>query len=280
MSVRPRWLPAAVLAVSLACKTLLACDTCKQTPCVIAPPAPQFTCAIEMVPVTVMKTKTTVDLVPVCTKTVMKTKIDTVYDEQTTNICKRVFDTVFEDRAVTVCRPVCETTMVCQAYQVCRPVTTTHCVTDYRLEVATEAVPTNGKCRHPSGGCGCKTAVRICTKRVPVVREVTETHYVTEVQTQMVPVVQWRTVTEQTLQKVPVTTCRTVNEVVRVRVPRLVFRSEPKTVVYKKAVLSCSEIPVTVYRPVLRMVPMVEASGQSMPSSQEGSGLTEPASDH
>jgi hypothetical protein len=280
MSVRPTWLPAAVLAVSLAGTTAFACDTCKQTPCVLAQPAPQFKCVTEMVPVTVMKTKTTVDLVPVCTKTVMKTKIDIVYDEQTTNLCKKVVDTVFEDRAVTVCRPICETTMVCQSYRVCRPVTTTRCVTDYRLEVATEAVPTNAKCGHPPGGCSCKTAVRICTRRVPVVREVTETHYVTEVETQMVPVVQWRTVTEQTLQKVPVTTCRTVNEVVRVRVPRLVFRSEPKTVVYKTAVLSCAEIPVTVYRPVMRIVPVVEASGQLMPSSQEGSGLTEPAPDH
>ncbi len=284
MSVRPRWFPAAVLAVLLVGNTLFACDKCKQTPCVIAPPpAPKLTCVTEMVPVTVMKTKTTVDFVPVCTETVMKTKIDTVYDEQATNVCKRVFDTKFEDRCITVCRPICETTMVCQAMRVCRPVTTTRCVTDYCLEVYTEVVPAPVKaaCGHPRGDCSCNTVVRICTKRVPVVREVTETHYVAEIQNQMVPVVHWRTVTEQKLQKVPVTTCRTVNEVVRVKVPRLVFRSEPKTVVYKKAVLSCTEIPVTVYRPVVRMVPVIEPSLQSMPSLQGGeSAFVEPAPGH
>ena len=58
------------------------------------------------------------------------------------------------------------------------------------------------------------------------------------------------------------TTCRMVNEVVRVQVPRLVFRSEPKTVVYKTAVLTCKEIPVTVYRPVVKMVPVVVPSLQ------------------
>ena len=37
MGVRPWWLPAAVIAASLACETALACHTCKQTPCVLAP---------------------------------------------------------------------------------------------------------------------------------------------------------------------------------------------------------------------------------------------------
>ena len=41
------------------------------------------------------------------------------------------------------------------------------------------------------------TVARTCYKRVPVVREVTETHMVAEVQTRMVPVVHWRMVTEQ-----------------------------------------------------------------------------------
>jgi hypothetical protein len=272
MSVRPRWLPAAVLTVSLAGGTVFACDICKQTPCVIAP-APILTCVTEMVPVTVMKTKTSVDLVPAYTETIMKTKIDTVYEEQTINVCKRVFDTVFEDRCSTVCRQVGETTMVCQPYRVCRPVTTTRCVTDYCLQVYTETVQTPARarcntCAGSDGGCHCKTQVRICTKRVPVTREVTETHFVTEIHTQMVPVVHWRTVTEQKIQKVPVTTCRTVPDVVRVKVPRLVCRSEPKTVVYKKAILSCTEGPVTVYRPVLKLVPAIEPSLQSIPSPQ------------
>jgi hypothetical protein len=67
---------------------------------------------------------------------------------------------------------------------------------------------------------------------------------------------------------VPVTTCRVESDVVRIRVPRLVFRSEPKTLQYKKAVLTCEEIPVTVYRPVLKMVPAVESSPQAMPTEQ------------
>ena len=94
-------------------------------------------------------------------------------------------------------------------------------------------------------------------------REVTETHVVTEVQTRMVPVVHWRLVPEQRIEKYPVTVCRMINETVRVRVPRLVFSCKPKTLVYKTAVLSCEEIPVTVYRPVMKMVPVVSPTLQS-----------------
>jgi hypothetical protein len=258
---------------------------CKHTPCVIAkPPEPAFACVIEMVPVTVMKTKTNVEFVPICTKTVMETKIDTVYEEQTQTVCKLVFDTVFEDRCVTVCRPVCETTMVCQPYRVCRPVTTTRHVTEYCVQASTELVPMSakGKCGHrghSEGGCNCNTVAWTCYKRVPVVREVTETHLVTEVRTQIVPVVRWRTITEQTIEKVPVTTRRVVDEVVRVRVPRLVFRTVPKTLVYKTAVLSCEEIPVVVYRPVMKMVPAVEPSPQTVPSSEDAASPFNPAGD-
>jgi hypothetical protein len=88
----------------------------------------------------------------------------------------------------------------------------------------------------------------------------------------MVPVVRWRMVPEQVIEKVPVTTCRMVNEVVRIRVPRLVMKCEPETLVYKQAVLTCEEIPVTVYRPVVKMVPVAQASPQVMPTSQ-GQGL-------
>jgi hypothetical protein len=275
MSVKPRWLAAVVYAVSLAGETVSACHTCKQTPCVIAPPAaPAFECVTEMVPFTVMKTKTRVDLVPVCTKTVMETKIETVYDEQIREVCKPVFDTVFETRCSIVCRPVCETTMVCQPYKVCRPVTTTRQVTEYCLKPYTEliTVPVKtkcGHCGHSGGGCTCKTVARTCYKRVPVVHEVPETHMVTEIQTQMVPVVHWRMVPEQRVERVPVTICRMVNQTVRVRVPRLVFRCVPKTLVYKTAILSCEEIPVTVYRSVVKMVPLVVPSSQVGPTPQE-----------
>ncbi len=278
MSFRPKWLPAAVLAVWLASGTVVACPTCKQTPCVIAPPpAPAFKCVIEMVPFTVMKTKTRVDFVPVCTTVVTETKIDTTYDEQTRTVCKPIFDTVFQTRCSTICRPICETTMVCQAYRVCRPVTTTHYVTESCLKAYTElvTVPVKtrcGRCGNSGGVCICTTVARTRYKRVPVQREVTETRMVTEIQTRMVPVVRWRTVTEQTVEKVPVTICRMVNQQVRVKVPRLVFRCVPKTLVYKTAVLTCEQIPVTVQRPVVRMVPVVEPSPQAMPTSQEGAG--------
>ena len=274
MKIRSWWLVAGVMAGSLCAEAALACHICKQTPCVFAPvPEPAFECVTEMVPCTVMKTKTRVDLVPACTKTVMKTKLETVYDEQTRTICKPVFDTVYQTRCVTVCRPVCETTMVCQPVRVCRPVTTTRQVTECCLRPFTELVivPVKTKCSrcgHLGGGCTCQTVARTCYKPVPVVREVTETRMVTEVSSQMVPVVHWRMVPEQTIEKVPVTICRMVTEVVRIRVPRLVVKCEPQTLVYKQAVLTCEEIPVTVYRPVVRMVPVVGPSPQLMPSSQ------------
>lgn len=263
-----------VLVAMVSGKAVLACHVCKQTPCVLAPtPAPQMQCVTEMVPVTVMKTRTKVDLVPVCTKTVMKTRLETVYDEQTREVCKPVFDTVFQTRCVTVCRPVCETSMVCQTVRVCKPVTTKRQVTECRLQPFTEliTVPVKTKCSrcgHAGGGCTCQTVARTCYRRVPVVREVTETQMVSEIQTQMVPVTCWRLVPEQRPETVPVTTCRMVSEVVRVRVPRLVVKCVPETHVYRRAVLTCEEIPVTVYRPVVRMVPVVQGSSQVVPTAQ------------
>jgi hypothetical protein len=282
MSAKPRypWLAAMVFMVALAGESCYACHKCKQTPCaLVAPPAPAFECVTEMVPCTVMKTKTRVDLVPVCTKTVMETKLELTYDEQVRTVCKPMFDTVFMNRCYTVCRPVCETTMVCRPYRVCRPVTTSRQVTEYCLKPYTEliTVPAKtrcGECGHAAGGCTCKTVARTCYKRVPVVREVTETHMVSEIQTQMVPETRWRMVAEQRVEQVPVTTCRLVPHTVRVKVPRLVSKCVPKTLVYKKAVLTCEEIPVIVYRPVLKMVPVIEASPQAIPSSQ---GVTVPS---
>jgi YTV len=278
MRAKPRyaWTAAVAFTAFLTGQTVLACHICKQTPCVIASPAPAFECVTEMVPFTVMKTKTRVDLVPSCTKTVMETKIDTVYDEQIREVCKPVFDTIFVTRCTTVCRPTCETIMVCQPYTVCRPVTATRQVTEFCMKPYTEliTVPVKtkcGLCGHPGGGCTCKTVARTCYRRVPVVREVIETHMETEVQSRMVPVVRWRLVSEQRLEQVPLTTCRLVNQTIRVRVPRLVFKCVPKTLVYKTAVLSCEEIPVTVYRPVVKMVPVVVPSSQLLtPSSQSG----------
>jgi YTV len=220
-----------------------------------------------------MKTKTRVDLIPVCTKTVMETKIETDYDEQVREVCRPVFDTVFESRCVTVCRPVCEVRMVCRPYRVRRPVTRTYQLTEYCLKPFTEliTVPVKtkcGRCSNIGGDCTCTALARTCYRRVPFVREVTETHMVTEIQTEMVPVVHWRLFTQQRIERVVVTICRMVSHHVRVRVPRLVFKCVPKTLVYKTAVLSCEEIPVTVYRPVVKMVPVVGPSPQVSPSAQ------------
>src|SRR5262249_48946270 len=67
--------------------------------------------------------------------------------------------------------------------------------------------------------------------------------------------------------------CRLVPQTVRVRVPRLVTQCVPKTLVYKTAVLSCEEIPVTVYRPVIKKVPVVVPSTQVMPTSQSAAPI-------
>ena len=278
MNVKPGWLAATALVALFAGETAFACHTCKQTPCVlVSPPEPAYECVTEMVPFTVMKSRTRVDLVPVCTKTVMEKKIDIEYDVQTRTACKPVFDTVFQTRCITVCRPVCETTLICQSYAVCRPVTTTRQVTEYCRKPFTElvTVPVKnqcGRCGHSQGGCTCMTVARTCYKRVPVVRDVTETHMVTEVQTRMVPLVRWHMVREQKTENVPVTVCRMVNQVIRVKVPRLVVHCEAKQLQYKTAVLTCEEVPVTVYRPVTRMVPVVVPSAQSLPSSQDVPG--------
>ena len=88
--LRCSWLAAVVFSVLLTSEAALACHVCKQTPCVMAPPAPALECVTEMVPVTVMKTRTRVDLVPVCTKTVSETKIDIEYDEQLHDVCRPI----------------------------------------------------------------------------------------------------------------------------------------------------------------------------------------------
>ena len=169
---RCSWLAAVVFPVLLMSESALACHVCKQTPCVMAPPAPPLECVTEMVPVTVMKTRTRVDLVPVCTKTVSETKIDIEYDEQLHDVCRPVYDTIFETRCTTVCRPVCETTMVCQPYTVCRPVTTCRQVTEYCLKPFTElvTVPVKAKCGmcgHKGGGCTCRRWPERATNAFP-----------------------------------------------------------------------------------------------------------------
>ena len=51
---------------------------------------------------------------------------------------------------------------------------------------------------------------------------------VTEVHSQIVPVVHWRMVAEQRIEKVPVTICRMVNEVVRIGFPDWSWNASPR----------------------------------------------------
>jgi hypothetical protein len=279
MRIPARWLfapgPALFWLGLLVGQPALACHVCKQSPCVVAPPEPTYECMIENVPVTVMKTKTKVDLIPVRTKTILETRLETTYVDQKRTICWPSYETRFVPRTYTVLKPVYETIMVPQPVKLCRPVQTTREVIEYCLKPYTELVPVPvkapcGSCGH-AGGCSCRAVARTCYRMVPVVRTVTETTMVTEIQTQLVPLVQCRMVAEQRTEQVPITTRTMKTEVVAFKVPVIKSVSVPKTLVYKKAVVSCVQIPVTVYRPEMRMVPVVpvaDPTPQALPSPQ------------
>ena len=85
--------------------------------------------------------------------------------------------------------------------------------------------------------------------------------------TQLVPVAHWRLVPEQVIERVPVTVCHMERDVITIKVPRLVVKHVPKVLIYKKAVMTVEEYPVTVYRPVVKRVPVVGPSSQ-FPSGQ------------
>ena len=233
-------------------------------------PEPAYEDVTEMVPCTVMRTRTKVEMVPAYSKTVMQTKFETVNDIQTVPTCKQVFDTVFKTKCVTVCRPVVDSTMECQRYCTFRCVTTTRKVTEYQTKAYTElvTVPVKDKCSrcgHTGGGCTCRTVARTCYKKVPVTREVCETQLVPEVKTQLVPVAHWRLVPEQVIERVPVTVCHMERDVITIKMPRLVIKHVPKVLIYKKAAMIVEEYPVTVYRPVVKRVPVVGPSSWPVP---------------
>ncbi|WP_165231700.1 hypothetical protein [Aquisphaera insulae] len=255
----------------------MACHVCKQTPCAIAP-QPTYECVIENVPVTVMKTKTKVDLVPVRTRTIMETKLETTYVDEKRTICWPAFETTYETRTYTVCRPVYETTLVDQPFTVCRPVSTTRQVTECVMKPFTEQVivPVKtgcGLCGHPAGGCTCRTVARTCYRPVLVTRDVVETRMESTVEVRQVPVTTCRLVPETRFEKIPVTVRKMKTEDIYFKVPRVVSKSVPKTLVWKKAVVTCVEVPVTVYRPVMRMVPVVPCEGDEIIASPQSEAL-------
>ena len=90
---------------------------------------------------------------------------------------------------------------------------------------------------------------------------------VPEVKSQLVPVAHWRLVPEQVIERVPMTVCHLEHDVITIKVPRLVVKREPKVLIYKKAVMTVEEYPVTLYRPVVKRVPVVGPSPQ-FPSGQ------------
>lgn len=271
---------AMVAAVSsLAGGTASACTKCHRTPCAYVAPAPAVQCVTEMVPYTVMRTRTRIDYQPV-TETIMARVPHTTFVERQRVVCRPVYDTTYVEKVVSICKPVYDTQMVTRTVAVCKPVTETHQVTDYCLQPTTQyvSVPVKtghcGRCGHAAASCGCKTVAQTCYTRVPVVRDVTTTRFVRECETRQVPVTTCRLEREQKVVKVPVTKCRMVQETVTDKIPCTTWTCEPKTVTRHVAVPVCETVPVTCYRPVTRMVacepaaPMATEQASAAPSGQ------------
>ena len=159
--------------------TASACHRCRQTPCVIAPPAPRVECVTDMVPYTVMKTRTRMDYQPV-TETVMARVPETTWTERQRVVCKPVFDTATVQKRIMVRKPVYDTQYVNRTVTTCRPVTETHQVTTICMQPTTtyQTVPVTmkrghcGLCGKSEVVCGCKTVAKTCYTPVPVVRDV------------------------------------------------------------------------------------------------------------
>lgn len=251
-----------------------ACHTCKRTPCAMPAPQPAYRCVTEMVPYTVMKTRTKVDYVPE-TRTVMGYEPETTFVQKTCTVMRPVYDTKYITRHYTIARPVYDTSYVTQNYTVCRPVSTTRQVTEYCMQPTswTETVPVMARA---STGCcgmgllcgkfhgsscggltqvGCQTVTRTSYTPVPVVRNVVETTMINETHSRQVEVKTCRMVTEQKVETVPIKVCRMVPEVRTVQVPVTRMKCVPKTVTRMVPVCSKEVVPVTCYKPVRRMVP-------------------------
>ena len=113
----------------------------------------------------------------------------------------------------------------------------------------------------PRPSCGCQTVAQTCYTPVPVVRDVVETRMVPEVQTRQVPVTRCSIVREQKVVEVPVFHTRIVQEVVTERIPHVTVRCVPKTVTRRIPFPVCETVEVTCYRPVTRVVPVVDGRG-------------------
>ncbi len=258
----------------MASSSARACHACKPGAPVCAAPVPATRCVTEMVPYTVMKTRTRMTFEPYQCTIVVKEPITQVVERQRV-VCRPVYETSYVQRTVRVCRPVYDTQMVSQNVCVQRPVQVAREVAGVRYEPYTRciSVPLVAK----TGGCGlgslcgklhgrgcaglatvgCTTVLQTCYQPVPVSQTVYETQWVTETQTRQVPVTTCRMVTEDRVQNIPVTHCRMVQQVITER--RTVvcgFRCVPKQVTKMRPIPVCETVPVTCYRPVTRIVPI------------------------
>jgi hypothetical protein len=107
---------------------------------------------------------------------------------------------------------------------------------------------------------GCKTVTKTCYTQVPVTRDVVETTYINETATRQVPVRTCRIECEQKVEQVPVRTCRWVCETQEYQCPVTTYTCVPKTVTKMRKVCTKEVVPVTCYRTVKRMVPVVCAA--------------------
>jgi YTV len=249
----------AALAVASFEATASACHTCQKNPCVLVA-APAMQCVTEMVPYTVYKQRKRIEFETV-TETIMVKVPETTYIERQRCVKKPVWDTQYVQREVSFCRPVHETTMVTQQYTVCKPVSTTRQVTEYCMQPSTSLVTVPvvaKKCGH-TVACGCQTVAQTTFTPVPVVKDVVETHMVSEVMSRQVPVTTTHMVRETKIETVPIRTCRIVPEIVTDRIPVTTFHCEPKVVTRQIPHPVCETVAETCYRPVKTMVPVIYA---------------------
>jgi hypothetical protein len=267
----------ASMAVIMLAETASACHACKKTPCVLVPaPLPAYQCVTEMVPYTVYKQRKRIEFKEV-TETIMTRVAETTYTERQRVVCKPVWDTNYVQRTVNICKPVSETSLVDQEYSVCKPVTTTRQVTEYCLQPTTTLVTVPvaqkcGICGHPKPACGCQTVAQTTYTPIPVVRNVTETQLVREIQTRQIKVTRTHFVNETKVENVPIRSCRMVSEVVTDRIPVVTFHCVPKTITRKIPYPVCETVAETCYRPVKHIVPIVYAPAptpQAAPAASE-----------
>ena len=247
-----------------------ACHTCQKNPCVVE--QPRYECVTDLVPYTVMKTRTRIDYQPE-QKTVMTREPIMQTVEKQRVVCRKVYDTTYVEQRYQVNRNVTETSYVDQQVTVCRPVSTTRQVAVTCMQPVSRVVTMPAPAKHkgcglgllcgkhqgnPCGGMtnnGCVSVVETCYQPTTVMRDVVETQMVSEIQTRQVPVTTTRCVTEERVRQVPIRSCRMVQEVVVDRRQVCVgYQCVPKTVTKMIPVKTCETVPVTKYKKVKRMV--------------------------